>query len=101
MRSSRHQRLARDAYRLGPASTVVDGANGVYGLAAGAFPTLSYNTSNYFVDVSVAPTGDPVPPGVTGQAPAGGATGVARTTSVVATFSRALDRVDRNARRSR
>ena len=85
----------------GPLSSVADGANGVFGLAAGTFPTHSYNTTNYFVDVSVAPTGDPVPPGVTGQASAGGATGVARTTSVVATFSRSLVPSTVNARRSR
>ena len=34
----------------GPLSTVADGANGTYG-AAGAFPTQTYQNSNYFRDV--------------------------------------------------
>jgi hypothetical protein len=37
------------------------------------------------------PDGDPAPPSVTAQSPAGGATGVARSTAVTATFSRAID----------
>jgi hypothetical protein len=36
----------------GPLSTVADGANGVYG-GVGAFPTRSYQNSNYFRDVVV------------------------------------------------
>ncbi|MGH2840213.1 MAG: DUF4082 domain-containing protein, partial [Solirubrobacteraceae bacterium] len=34
----------------GPLRSVADGANGVYGAAAGTFPTSSWNNSNYFVD---------------------------------------------------
>jgi hypothetical protein len=34
----------------GPLRTVADGANGVYGDAAGAFPSQSYASSSYFVD---------------------------------------------------
>jgi hypothetical protein len=36
----------------GPLHTVV-GSNGVYGLAAGDFPSFSYNSSNYFTDVVI------------------------------------------------
>jgi hypothetical protein len=36
----------------GPLHSVV-GSNGVFGSAAGVFPTSSYNSSNYFVDVVV------------------------------------------------
>jgi len=36
-----------------PLRSVADGANGVFGAAAGTFPTGSYRTSNYFVDVVV------------------------------------------------
>ena len=46
---------------------MADGANGVYGPSAGAFPTASYNSSNYFIDASVVPDGDPAPPSVTAQ----------------------------------
>jgi hypothetical protein len=37
----------------GPLHSVADGKNGVYGSAAGVFPTQSFKTSNYFVDVVV------------------------------------------------
>ena len=36
----------------GPLRSVV-GSNGVYGLAAGDFPSFSYNSSNYWTDVVV------------------------------------------------
>jgi hypothetical protein len=75
----------------GPLRTVADGANGVYGAAAGTFPTQSFSSTNYFVDLSAVPDGDPVPPSVTSTSPVSGATGVARTTAVKATFSRSLD----------
>ncbi len=38
---------------VGPLQSVADGANGVFGSAAGVFPTGSYNSGNYFVDVVV------------------------------------------------
>lgn len=37
----------------GPLRSVADGNNGVYSAAAGIFPTSSFNSSNYFVDVVV------------------------------------------------
>jgi hypothetical protein len=75
----------------GPLSSVADGQNGVYAGSAGIFPTQSYQSSNYFVDVEVISSGDPVPPAVTATTPASGATDVARSTSVTATFSRRLN----------
>jgi hypothetical protein len=75
----------------GPIRSVADGANGVYGAAAGTFPTQSFSSSNYFVDLQAVPDGDPAPPAVSSTTPAGGATGVARTTTVKAAFSRSLD----------
>jgi hypothetical protein len=39
----------------GPLHTVADGLNGVYNGAPGSFPDQSYQSSNYFVDVVVAP----------------------------------------------
>jgi hypothetical protein len=37
----------------GPATTVADGTNGVFGQTAGSFPSGSFNSSNYFVDAVV------------------------------------------------
>ncbi len=74
----------------------VSGANGVYLYGAGGgFPSSSFNDTNYWVDVVFA-TGtssgtDTTPPTVTAQNPAVGATGVASTTTVTATFNEALD----------
>ncbi len=42
-----------DEVTSGPVFSIGDGNNGVYGGAAGEFPTSSYRTSNYFVDVVV------------------------------------------------
>jgi len=74
----------------------VSGANGVYVYGAGGgFPTNSFNATNYWVDVVFATgTGsgtDTTPPTVTAQSPAVGATGVAATATVSATFNEALD----------
>jgi hypothetical protein len=75
----------------GPVRSVADGLNGVFGSAAGQFPTQSYNSSNYFVDGVFVPSGDPGPFGVTSTTPATGATGVSRTTTVTAQFNRSAD----------
>jgi hypothetical protein len=37
----------------GPLQSIADGANGVFASAAGTFPTSTYRSSNYFVDVVV------------------------------------------------
>jgi hypothetical protein len=70
-----------------------DGANGVYRYGAGGgFPTSTWSSTNYWVDV-VLSTGtagggsDTTPPSVTSRAPADGATGVATSTAVRASFS--------------
>ncbi|MDX6490485.1 MAG: hypothetical protein QOD43_730, partial [Gaiellaceae bacterium] len=39
----------------GPLHTLADGLNGVYGATTGSFPDQSWASSNYFVDVVVAP----------------------------------------------
>lgn len=70
-----------------------DGPNGVYTYAAApAFPTQSFQASNYFADV-VFDTSlvDTVPPTVTSRAPAPNATGVAPSTTIQVTFSEAID----------
>jgi methionine-rich copper-binding protein CopC len=67
-----------------------DGGNGVYRYGAGGgFPTQSYNSTNYWVDVvysNVLPN-DTTPPTVVARSPAPGATGVAGSANVTASFS--------------
>jgi hypothetical protein len=75
----------------GPLRSVADGLNGVYGASAGSFPSLSWNSSNYFVDLEAIPAGDPGAPSVLSTTPTNGATGIARGATVNATFSRAMD----------
>ena len=71
----------------------VDGPNGVFKYGASAFPTDSFNATNYWVDVvfdtSIAP--DTTPPVVTAHTPAAGATGVPVLTALTATFSEDLN----------
>jgi hypothetical protein len=70
-----------------------EGGNGVYRYGSGGgFPTQSYNSSNYWVDVVFQPAvADSTPPTVTTVAPPNGATGVSTATTVTATFSEAMD----------
>ncbi len=67
--------------------------NGVYVYASGSlFPSLSFNASNYWVDVVFTTSvTDTTPPTVTARSPAVGATGVAPTANVTVTFSEAMD----------
>jgi hypothetical protein len=69
-----------------------DGGNGVftYG-AAGAFPTTTYRSRGYSVDVVFASTvGGASGPSVTAFSPGSGATGVALTAPVTITFNKAI-----------
>ena len=62
--------------------------NGVYQYGASAFPTSSFNASNYWVDVVLATSfTDTTPPTVTSVTPAAGATGVSVTPVVGVTFN--------------
>ena len=67
-------------------------ANGVFQYGASAFPTGSYNATNYWVDVVFNTTRRPdtTAPTVVSKAPAAGATGVSIATTVTATFSEAI-----------
>jgi hypothetical protein len=72
----------------------VSGSNGVYAYSASStFPNQSWNSSNYWVDVTFATDigPDTTPPMVTAQSPTSGATGIATNTTITATFSEALD----------
>ncbi|HSV66359.1 MAG TPA: DUF4082 domain-containing protein [Mycobacteriales bacterium] len=71
----------------------VDGGNGVYRYGASGFPTGTYNSGNYWVDVvwTNSLSGDNTPPVVTATTPTDGATNVSNTSTVTATFNEALD----------
>jgi methionine-rich copper-binding protein CopC len=75
----------------GPLTALQDGAdgpNGVYKYGATGFPTVGYAASNYWVDVVYdTSTSDTTKPTLTDKQPASGATGVATSTDVTATFS--------------
>ncbi len=69
------------------------GGNGVYRYGTGGFPTDTFQSTNYWVDVLFSTdTGpDTTPPTLTSRSPVPGATGVATGTPVAATFSEAMD----------
>ena len=74
-----------------PADGGPAGGQGVFKASSG-FPTTSFNSSNYWVDVVYDTTGgDASPPVVTSTSPASGATGSPTETDVTAKFSEALD----------
>ena len=83
----------------GPVNLLSNGAaggNGVYSYSSTTtFPTSTFNATNYWVDVVFSDTGttppDTTPPTVSSVSPAAGATGVATSTAVSATFSEAMD----------
>jgi len=69
------------------------GGNGVYSYnGTSAFPTQTYNSANYWVDVVFNGTAgaDTVAPTVTGKSPDAGATNVSTSTLVAVTFSEAM-----------
>jgi methionine-rich copper-binding protein CopC len=76
-----------------PLHALADGADGPNGLyhygSSGGFPTDTFNSANYWVDVvfTTSTAGDTTPPTVSGRSPAAGATGVATSSNVTATFS--------------
>jgi hypothetical protein len=72
----------------------VDGGNGVYGYgASGTFPSNTFSSENYWVDVvfTTSITPDTTPPTVTVVAPLQGTVGVPTTTNITATFSEAMN----------
>ncbi|MCB9113237.1 MAG: DUF4082 domain-containing protein, partial [Anaerolineales bacterium] len=71
----------------------VDGPNGVYHYNATGFPSDSFNSSNYWVDVLFAPDTpiDNTPPTVTSVTPLSGANNVSLGTTVTAKFNEAMD----------
>ena len=67
-------------------------ADGVFQYGASAFPTGSYNATNYWVDVvfNTSVAADTTPPTVVSTTPAAGATGVGVSAGIAATFSEAV-----------
>jgi hypothetical protein len=73
------------------ALTAPAGANGVYRYGVGGgFPTSSYRSTNYWVDVSYEMTPSPNPPQVTSTVPAAGGTYIPVSTAASATFDIAV-----------
>ena len=70
----------------------VDGSNGIYAYSATTtFPTSTFNSSNYWVDVVFSTTLPTQPPVVTSFSPRTDLPGVSKTAAVTATFNKALD----------
>ena len=73
----------------------VDGGNGVYAYGpSGTFPSDTWQSTNYWVDVVFETGGggpDTTPPTVTDTSPANNATGVSAGANVTATFSEPID----------
>ena len=69
------------------------GGNGVYSIGTtSTFPNLTWNASNYWVDVVLTTSGaDTTPPWVTGTSPASASMGNSTATTVAATFSEPID----------
>ena len=69
-------------------ATGVDGGNGVYKYGASGFPSSTYNSSNYWIDVTFAPNSGPDTraPRIASVAPPENGTGVDATARVTAVF---------------
>ena len=70
----------------GPLTALVGGGVYAYG-SSNAFPSSTYNATNYWVDVVYSQTAGATPPAVTSVVPSSGATGVAVSVAPSATFS--------------
>jgi hypothetical protein len=83
--------FANSATTRGPLTALqngTDGGNGVYKYGASGFPSSTYQSSNYWVDVVFATTAnDNTAPTVVARVPAPNSSGVAIGTTVSATFS--------------
>ena len=72
----------------------MDGGNGVYAYGGnGAFPSSTFNSENYWVDVVFSTTlpPDTTPPTVSSVTPVSAATGVSGNPVITATFSEPID----------
>jgi hypothetical protein len=70
----------------------VSGANGVYAYGPSSFPTNTFSSTNYWVDVVFTLGGTaPTALNVTSTSPASGAAGISTSTAVSVTFNNAID----------
>jgi hypothetical protein len=81
-----------DSPPLHPLANGVDGSNGVFSYSSTTiFPTGTFNSGNYWVDVVFSTTIPGQPPTVTSFTPSNGAAGVGTAAPVTVTFSKAVD----------
>jgi hypothetical protein len=73
----------------GPLTALASGGVYAYG-SANAFPSSSYNASNYWVDVVYSPSSGTTPPTVTTVTPSSGSTSNPVSVAPTATFSQAV-----------
>jgi hypothetical protein len=73
----------------GPLTALASGGVYAYG-SASTFPSLTYNASNYWVDVVYSPPSGTTPPTVTTATPSAGSTGNPVSVAPTATFSQAV-----------
>ncbi|MFY9976409.1 MAG: N,N-dimethylformamidase beta subunit family domain-containing protein, partial [Chromatiaceae bacterium] len=89
------------AYTNGPLTALAssESVNGVYQYGLGGFPTSSYLSTNYWVDVIMTTSSGPdtTPPQVSSTAPLEGAADVSPQTDVKATFDEPIDPATINA----
>jgi hypothetical protein len=72
-------------------SNSTPGGNGVYIYGSGGvFPSNTYSSGNYYVDVTFVPSG-PITPTVTTVTPANAATGVPTSSAITVTFNEAMN----------
>ena len=91
--------LGKDNPPLHAPASSVTGGNGVYKYGPSAFPTETFNSTNYWVDAVFEATlsGDTRPPQVSATTPAAGAGGVAPGAVVTATFDEPMNASTVNA----
>ncbi len=70
----------------------VDGPNGVYSYGGDAFPSTSFDATNYYVDAvfTTSPSGDTTPPTVIALQPTAGTSSVSTSVVVGAAFSEVI-----------
>jgi hypothetical protein len=88
--SSGYFSLSADRAPLHGLAAGVDGPNGVFRYGASAFPTDTYNNTNYWVDVVFNASTSGTAPAVTAVSPANNATAVAEGVKPTATFNQAV-----------
>ena len=71
-------------------SSPASGGNGVYGYGGDVFPASTFGDANYWVTPILSTTSGPTGPSVLSRTPAPGATNVATTSTVTATFDQSV-----------